>query len=150
MRCLPLLNLCLHLGALLGLGSLALLCLGDLLLRPRLPLGTPLRLGCLPLLSLCGLSLLRSDSLLLRPRLTLGALLRLSCRLPLLRLLPSLPCLLLTPLLHVGLRAPGLRTFTDLALPRLFAHRPISLQPRADLRVAGRRLLAGLHLLLLT
>ena len=131
LRSLPLLNLCLHLGALLGLGSLSLLRLGDLLLRPRLPLSAPLRLGRLPLLSLGCLSLLRADNLLLRPRLTLGAL-RLSRCLPLLRLLPALPCLLLTPLLHVGLRALdlgalSLRTFTDLALPRLFTGSAISL-----------------------
>ena len=128
----PLLNLCLHLGALLGLGSLALLCLRDLLLRPRLPLSAPLRLDRLALLSLCGLSLLRPDSLLLRSRLTLGALLRLSRRLPLLRLFPALPCLLLTPLLHVGLStlglgALGLGAFIGLALPRLFTGCAISL-----------------------
>jgi hypothetical protein len=121
LRGLPLLNLCLHLGALLGLGSLSLLCLGYLLLR--LPLSAPLGLG-LQLLSLSGLSLLRPDSLLLCPRL--------SRRLPLLRLLPALPCLLLTPLLHVslstlGLYTLGLRAFTGLALPRLFTGSAISL-----------------------
>ena len=131
MRCLPLLNLCLHLGALLRLGSLTLLCLGDLLLRPCLPLSAPLRLGRLALLSLCGLALLRPDSLLLCPRLALGAL-RLSRRLPLLRLLPALPCLLLTPLLHIGLSALGLCTlspgaFIGLSLPRLLSGRAISL-----------------------
>ena len=136
---LPLLNLCLHLGALLGLGSLTLLCLGDLLLRPRLPLSAPLRLGRLPLLSLClhlvallsldGLPLLRPDSLLLRPCRPLGALSRLSCRLPLLRLLPALPDLLLTPLLHVGPHMLGLRAFIHLrlSLPRLLTDSTIGL-----------------------
>ena len=128
----PLLNLCLHLGALLGLGSLALLGLGGPLLRPRLAFSAPLRLSRLPLLSLCGLALLRSDSLLLCPRLTLGALLLLNRRLPLLRLLPALPCLLLTPLLHIGLSALGLCTlglsaFIGLSLPRLLSGRAISL-----------------------
>ena len=127
--CLPLLNLCLHLGALLDLGSLSLLCLGNLLLRPRLPLSAPLRLGRFPLLSLDGLSLLRPDSLLLRLCLPIGALSRLSCRLPLLRLLPALPDLLLTPLLHVGLRMLGLRAFIrlGLSLPRLLTDSAISL-----------------------
>lgn len=107
----------LHLGALLRLRGLPLLNL-------RLHLGALLGLGSLSLLCL--------GHLLLRPCLTLRALLCLSRRLPLLALLPASPRLLLTPLLHVGLRALGLgalslRTFTDLTLPRLFTSRAINL-----------------------
>jgi hypothetical protein len=158
LHCLPLLSLCLHLGALLGLGSLTLLGLGGLRLRPRLALRPSLRLDRLsllrldglPLLRLGGLSLLRPHGLFLCPCLSLSALLRLG-RLPLLYLLPSLPDLLLTVSLHVRPHALGLGALIELSLslPRLLAGSAIGLYPCAELCVASGSLLARLRLLLL-
>jgi len=145
---LTLLSLCLNLGTLLGLGRLPLL-------RARLDLRALLGLLSLALLSLGSLPRLRPGGLLLPPRLLLRpcallpALLRLRC-LSLLRLFPSLPGLLLPPLLQVRLSTLlNLRALIglDLALPRLFPG-AVSLLAGADLCIT-RRQLARLCLLLL-